>query len=217
MARALVFGNGSFFVSLDKYGFVRDMHYHYVGLENHVIGHKHRIGIMVNDKYSWIDDKSWEITIGYKPETMVGYLVCKNEKLQVSLVMEDIVYNETDVFLRQVDVYNHSENPIEVKLFFHQVFMIYESRKRNTAFYDPTHNAIVHYKGRRIFIVDAKTASGNAIDDYCVGAYQFGGHEGSFRDAEDGKLGKNAVEHGSVDSVIRLSLSVEPKAKQRAY
>jgi len=219
MARALVLGNGTCLVALDKYGFVRDFHYHYVGLENHVSGHKHRIGIMIDDEFSWLDDGNWEINLGYKPETMVGYLICKNDKLQVSVVMEDIVYNETNVFLRQVDVYNHSENEIKIKVFFHQIFHISESRKRNTAFYDPTHNSIVHYKGRRVFVINAKTSDGEqcGIDDYSVGAYQFGGNEGTYRDAEDGKLGKNAVEHGSVDSVIRLCTQSEAKSKARIY
>lgn len=217
MARALVLGNGTSLVTLDNHGFVRDLHFHYVGLENHVSGHKHRIGIMVNGQFSWLDDPAWQINIAYKPETMVGYLVCKNEQLQVSVVMEDIVYNETDVFLRQVDVYNHSDNHMDIKLFFHQVFVIYENKKRNTAFYDPTHNVVIHYKGRRVFLVNGKTETGEGMDDYCVGAYQFGGKEGTYLDAEDGQLGKNAVEHGSVDSVIRFSLQCEPKLKARVF
>ena len=124
MPRALTLGNGTFLVCLDEFGFVRDMYYPYVGLENHVAGHKHRIGIKVNDTFSWLDDGSWKISIGYKPETMVGYLVCKNEGLQVTLVMEDSVYNETTVFLRQIEVYNHSEVPADIKLFFHQVLFL---------------------------------------------------------------------------------------------
>lgn len=217
MSRALVFGNGRFLVTLDQHGFVRDMHYPYVGLENHVSGNKHRIGVMVGEDFAWIDDGSWQINLGYKPETMVGYLVCKSDKLQVSLVMEDIVYNESEVFLRQVDVYNHSEQDKAIKIFFHQVFHISENRKRNTAFYDPTHNAVVHYRGRRVFIVNGKTEAGIGIDDYSMGAFQFDGKEGTFRDAEDGELGKNAVEHGSVDSVIRLSTHAVAKAKSRVY
>jgi len=172
---------------------------------------------MVDGNFSWIDDGSWNISIGYKPGTMVGYLVCKNEKLQVSIVMEDMVYNETNVFLRQVDVYNHSDKHIDIKVFFHQIFHISETKKRNTAFYDPTHNAIVHYKGRRVFIVNGKTENGTSIDDYTVGTYQFEGKEGSFRDAEDGFLSKNAVEHGSVDSVVRFCASCEDKKKTRIY
>ncbi|MEX0895919.1 MAG: glycoside hydrolase family 15 protein [Patescibacteria group bacterium] len=217
MARALTLGNGTFLVCLDEHGFVRDMYYPYVGLENHVAGEKHRIGIWANDTFSWIDDGTWNITIGYKSETMVGYLVCKSDRLKLTVVMEDIVYNETNVFVRQVDVYNHSDQEIKVRLFFHQVFWISESRKRNTAFYDPTHNAIVHYKGERVFIVNGMTDGGSSIDDFSIGAYKFEGKEGVFRDAEDGELTQNAVEHGSVDSVIRLSGSCAPNQKARFY
>ncbi|MBP7768803.1 glycoside hydrolase family 15 protein [Candidatus Woesebacteria bacterium] len=217
MARALTLGNGSLLVCLDEFGFVRDFYFPYVGLENHVAGERHRIGIMVGTEFSWIDDGSWKISIGYKPETMVGYLVCKNEALQVTVVMEDIVYNESDIFMRQVDIYNHREQKIDIKMFFHQIFNIQESNKRNTAFYDPTHNTIVHYKGRRVFVVNGVTESGSQIDDYSVGAYKFEGKEGVYRDAEDGHLTKNAVEHGSVDSVVRFCAGCEPGLKTRMY
>lgn len=217
MPRALTLGNGKILVGLDSHGFVRDFYYPYVGLENHVSGQKHRIGIRINETFSWIDDGSWQITIGYKPETMVGYLVCKNPDLKVTVVMEDIVYNESNIFLRQVDVYNLSEQSVTIQMFFHQVFHISESKKRNTAFFDPTHNNIVHYKGKRVFIVNGKTDQGTGIDDYSVGAYEFEGKEGTYRDAEDGSLGKNAVEHGSVDSVIRLTSEVKGKEKARLF
>ena len=217
MPRALVLGNGEFSVCLDKSGFVRDMFFPYIGLENHVLGKKHRIGVMVDGMFSWLDDTSWEITLGYKPETMVGQLVCKSQKLQLSVVMEDAVYNEANVFLRQVDIYNHAEHTREVQVFFGQEFLISENKQRNTGFYDPTHATIVHYKGQRVFIVDGRTESGTGIDDYTIGMFDFDGKEGSFRDAEDGKLSRNAVEHGSVDSVVRFSLRCESKLKAELF
>jgi oligosaccharide amylase len=204
-------------VCLDKFGFVRDFYFPYVGLENHVSGNTHRIGVMVNGSFSWLNDGSWQISLGYQPETMVGYLVCKNPNLGISLVMEDIVYNEADIFLRQVDIYNHTDKHLDVKVFFHQVFQIQENRKRNTAFYDPTHNSIVHYRGRRVFVVNGRTSSGGTIDDFSVGAYGFEGKEGTFRDAEDGELSKNGVEHGSVDSVVRFCTTCEDKTKTTLY
>ena len=66
MARSLTLGNGSMLVCLDRFGFVRDFYFPYVGLENHVSGNKHRIGIMVNGNFSWLDDGSWKISIGYR-------------------------------------------------------------------------------------------------------------------------------------------------------
>jgi oligosaccharide amylase len=217
MPRALVLGNGKFLVTLDTFGFVRDMYYPYVGLENHVSGMRHRIGIMVDQTFTWLDDGSWQISLGYKPETMIGYLACKNEKLHVSIVMEDAVYNESDVFLRKMNIYNHGNEPINVRVFFHQVFHIGETVKRNTAFYDPTHNAIVHYKGPRVFIVNGRTEKGNTIDDFAIGTYGAEGKEGTFKDAEDGELGKNGVEHGSVDSVVRFCCTCAPKEKSSIY
>lgn len=217
MPRALILGNGQTLVSLDLNGYIRDFHFPFVGMENHVSGHAHRIGIKVGAEFSWLDDPAWKINIGYKPETMVAYLVCKNDKAGISLVMEDVMYNEDNVFLRQVDVYNHTDQKQAVKLFFHQVFMISENKKRNTAFYDPTHNAVVHYKGRRVFIVNGRTEAGQAIDDYTVGAYQYQGQAGTYKDAEDGQLSKNAVEHGSVDSTIGFSADCEPRSKARVY
>jgi len=217
MPRSLVLGNGSFTVCLDEYGFVRDMYYPYVGLENHVIGKKHRIGVMVDGLFSWVDDGGWEITLGYKPETMIGQLVCKNDRLQLSLVMEDAVYNEHNVFLRQVDIYNHAERTRDVKIFFGQEFRISEVKARNTGFYDPTHATVVHYKGCRVFVVDGRTQSGSGIDDYTIGMFDYEGKQGSYKDAEDGVLSRNAVEHGSVDSVVRFSLTCEPKLKTQLF
>lgn len=217
MARATVLGNGEILVTLDLDGYVRDFHYPYVGLENHVSGHKHRVGIRINEEFSWLDDDDWEKNIGYKPDALVSYLLAKNEKLGASLVIEDIVYNENNILLRQVDVYNRTDQPMQVELFFHQHFAISENKKRNTAFYDPTHNTVVHYKGRRVFVVNGQTQSGEALSDYTVGAYKYQGHAGTYKDAEDGKLAQNAVEHGSVDSTIKLDGLCEPRSKYRIY
>jgi oligosaccharide amylase len=173
--------------------------------------------VMVNERFSWLDDGSWDISIGYKPETMIGQLVCKSKTLGMSMVMEDCIYNEANIFIRQIDVYNHREEAIDVKVFFGQEFVISETKLRNTGFYDPTHTVIVHYKGRRVFLINGLTEDNAGIDDYSIGMFEFDNKEGSFRDAQDGKLEKNAVEHGPVDSVIRFSLKVAPKQKSRLY
>jgi oligosaccharide amylase len=213
MPRSLVLGNGKMLVCLDQFGFLRDLYFPYVGLENHVLGKQHRIGIDVDGQFSWLNDNVWQISLGYLPETMVGYLVCKHPTLGVSLVMEDIVYNETNVFVRKIEVYNQRETAATIKLFFNQEFLIQENNKRNTAFYDPTHNVIVHYKGRRVFIINGRTESGQGIDQFTVGTFEFEDKIGSFLDAEDGELSRNAVEHGSVDSVVRFSAKCEPQSK----
>ena len=66
---------------------------------------------------------------------------------------------------------------------------------------------MVHYKGRRVFLISAKSNDA-FFDDYSVGLLGIEGKEGTWRDAEDGVLSKSAIEHGSVDSVIALSLFI---------
>ena len=57
----------------------------------------------------------------------------------------------------------------------------------------------------------------SGIDDYAVGIQDFRGAEGTWRDAEDGKLSGDAVADGSVDSTIGMHLSVPANNETVAY
>ncbi len=60
-----------------------------------------------------------------------------------------------------------------------------------------------------MFLISARTQSG-FFDDYSIGLLGTEGREGTWRDAEDGVLSKCAIEHGTVDSVLGLTLSLAP-------
>ncbi len=192
------------------------MFYPHVGLENHVNGHKHRIGISLDGYFSWLDSPEWEVKARYHAETMIGEVQYYHRELGVEITSEDAVYNELPIFLRSFTIRNPNKQYKNIKMFFAQEFTIGEVRLRNTAFYDPTKNAIVHYKGRRVFLVNGRSEH-KGIDDYTVGVFKFAGKEGSFRDAEDGELSKNAVEHGPVDSVIRVCASCENQESVKVH
>ena len=101
-------------------------------------------------------------------------------------------------------------------VFFHQVFSIYETLQGDTAYYDPVKNALIHYEGRRMFLVYAE-ASDIPFDDYSVGLYGIEGKEGTWKDAEDGMLSKNPIEHGHVDSTLSIPLSLHKKESKKIY
>lgn len=216
MPRSIVLSNGYLAVCLDQDGFLRDLFYPHVGLENHVSGYKHRLGIMVDGYFSWLDTPEWNVTASYDSHAMVGYVTYVHETMPITIRTEDVVYNELPVFLRHFKVENSSATAKDIKMFFGQEFAIGEVRLRNTAFYDPTKNALIHYKGRRVFLVNGQSQKGG-IDDYTIGMFKFEGKEGSWRDAEDGELSKNAVEHGPVDSVVRLCASCGPNTSTDLY
>lgn len=220
MPRPITLGNGQMLVGLDGFGLVSDMYYPYVGLENHVTARRlhHRIGVWVDDTFSWLDDGSWQIEVYYHPELGVGGFKARHDKLELSLETHDFVDHRFNVFARNLHIVNHAKKKREVRVFWHQVFEISNSQAGDTAQYRPLDHVVSHYKGRRAFSVYAEDhSSGKPFDSYSVGLYGLEGREGTYKDAEDGELSGNAVEHGSVDSVIRVTSHIDALSSGRQY
>lgn len=214
MARSLVLGNGNVLVCYDEWGQVRDFYFPRVGLENHV-GEQlmHRIGVHADGAMHWLSSGEFAVSVEYEPGTMVGKVTAKHAGLNLELRFSDIVYNEHDIFVRHIEVHNTATHDRNVRIFFNQQFHISESRHGDTAYYSPELHAIVHYKGRRVFLISARSNEAY-FDDYSVGLLGIEGKEGTWRDAEDGVLSKSPIEHGSVDSVIGVPLFI-PASSER--
>jgi glucoamylase len=215
MPKSLVLGNGNILLCFDAKGQLRDFYYHYIGLENHV-GHGcvHRIGVFVDGTFSWLEENDWEVEIDYSANTMGSEVKAQNRKLGIELYFFDVVDNELNIFIRNVSIRNLFSYQRQCKIFFHQQFRIYDTSRRDTGYFDPNKNVLVHYEGRRNFVIGGK--SGNkSFDEYSVGNYGIEGKEGTWRDAEDGILEKNAIEHGAVDSVLAFSDLLEAEGAKK--
>lgn len=214
MARAVTLGNGNMLVGLDYRGQVRDLYYPQVGFSNHVSGASgsfvHRIGVFADDQISWLDDPEWNVTVGFDAETVVGSMHAVHERLGITLSSVDVVHNEQNVFVRSFTLSNERNEKREIKLFLSQQFRISESRRGDTGYYDPRVNAIVHYKGKHAFLVNAYHGD-TQFSEYNIGLFGIEGKEGTYHDANDGVLEKNPIEHGSVDSVIGITAKLKPK------
>jgi len=219
MARPILLSNGQLHVGLNIYGLVHDFYYPYVGLENHAAAKqlRHRIGVYVGGYFSWLDDGSWEVRPDYYGDVLVSHTVAIHEGLQVRLEFDDCVDSELNAFLRNIHVINMADTEREIKLFMHQVFVISDSNASDTAQYVPDDHAIIHYKGHRTFVIGATYDDGQPFDEYSVGLFRSEGHDGTYRDAEDGVLEKNKVEHGMVDSVIGLYITIPAHSSKRAH
>lgn len=220
MARSVTVGNGTMLVGLDNRGQVRDLYYPFVGEANHVSGASgnfvHRIGVYVDGVLAWLDDPAWKVTTGGEEYTCVGSLFAEHRALGITLASRDTVHNEQDVFLRQFTITNTGDQKREVKLFLAQQFRIFESRRGDTGLYDPRVGAIIHYKGATTLLVNA-FIEGKQFTEYNIGLFGIEGKEGTYHDAADGKLEKNPIEHGSVDSVLALTCTLEAGASTTAH
>ncbi len=217
MAKALTIGNGTILVNLDERGQVRDFYFPHVGLENQVGGYfAHRVGVWINGDFSWTADADWKMEVHGETDYLAGKTVAENHRLKVRLVFQDLVYNEKNIFVRKVLVSNLAKEKREIRLFFHQQFQPYESYAAHTAYFDPFSKTLIHYRNRRVFLANAEL-HGKPFDQFSTGLSGREGREGTYRDAEDGVLSGNPIEHGPVDSVLRLSAEYAAGEDKLAY
>jgi glucoamylase len=219
MARPIVLSNGELHVGINRFGLVHDFYFPYVGLENHAAGKslRHRVGVWIDGQISWLDDGSWEFKFWYPQQALIGHTIAKNENLGVLLEFDDVVDAHMSAFMRNIHVVNLRNNDREIRLFMHQAFAIGDARSNtDTAQYLPDSHSVLHYRGRRAFIVSGE-AGDMPFDQYTVGLFGIEGYEGSYRDADDGELSFSSVEHGRVDSVIRFKLNVKALSSTRVH
>lgn len=217
MGRPVILGNGSLTVGLNEAGLVHDFYYPYVGLDNLTTARSmdHKIGVWVDNTFSWIDDGQWVISVDFEKDALVSAVTFASDKFQVELACSDFVDNDLNAFCRRICVKNLADHERVIRVFLHQVFQISRGGRGDTALYIPDEHYLLDYKGRCSLLVYGQDADGNSFDQFSIGNYGIEGKEGTFRDAEDGELSGNAVEHGGVDTVIRFNLELPAEGEKK--
>ena len=206
MGRPVVLSNGQLFVGLDESGLVHDFYYPYVGLENltNARSSQHKIGVWVDGTFKWTDDGSWKISVDFEDEALISVVTLSSETLQLTLLLQDYIDPEYNALVRHITITNHADHERDVRLFMHQVFQISSMGRADTAMYVPDDHYLLDYKGRYCLLIAGQFSDNTDFDQYAVGNYAIEGKAGTFKDAEDGELSDNPVEHGGVDSVLRF-------------
>jgi GH15 family glucan-1,4-alpha-glucosidase len=201
--RAIVLGNQRLLVNIDECLAVRDVFFKRVGQENHVLGqHPHRVGVLVDGTCSWLSEKTWTITITSEEGALATTSIARNDKLDLTLTVHDIVLEDITVLVRTFT----SSRPVRVVVYHY--FQLYGDGIGDTAAYLPDRNILFHYKRRRYFLAAALRGEESVLTDYTVGSPTPDGG-GSWRDAEDGVLAKNAIAQGTVDSCVAFDIGDE--------
>lgn len=220
MARPILLSNGELHVGLNDFGMVHDFYYPYVGSENHTIGRdtRHRVGVWVDGALHWVSDGDWDIHFSYPHSALIGHTVATQHDIGIRLEFDDFVDSDMSAFMRNIHVINMHDDERQVKLYLYQAFVIGDSRSNtDTAQYLPDSEAILHYRGRRAFVVSGESDTGDPFDQYTIGLFGIEGLEGSYRDAEDGELSRSNVEHGRVDSIVGFTLALKAHDSRRVH
>jgi GH15 family glucan-1,4-alpha-glucosidase len=222
MPRDLPLSNGTLLVNFDRQYHLRDLYWPHAGERNHTDGHVNRAGVWVDGAFSWLDASGWRREMLYERDTLVTHVTLEHDDLGVTLVCADAVDVGRDVLIRRVEVTNRADRMREVRLFFHHDWHLGEREGANTVCYRPELSAIIAYKDQYYVLVnglvgdvgaggpsDARQA-GVGISYWATGYKGMPGHEGTWRDAEDGELGANPIAQGSVDSSVGFHLGAIP-------
>lgn len=211
--RPLILGNGTLTILVDKAGGLRDFYFPYVGQENHIDEQGYKIGIWVEGKFSWIDE-TWNPS--FAENHGVGEISFENPSLQLRINITCTVAHNKNIFLQKITLQNREKKEREIRLFISQHFRISGGDIGNTAYYHPKEHVIIFYKGSRYFLISGLHQK-KSFDDYAVGIAHFKEWEGTYRDAEDGLLSKNPIQHGSVDATIAFHLNIQAEKEASLY
>jgi GH15 family glucan-1,4-alpha-glucosidase len=219
MARPVILSNGEMHVGLNKYGLVHDFYFPYVGLENHAAGRdlRHKVGVWVDGNISWLDSGDWNTTSWTAEGALVGHTRAVNRKNEIIIEFDDTVDADMSAFLRNIHIINTSDRKRDIRLFTHQAFAIGDVRSNtDTAQHLPDSNAVMHYRGRRVFVISGRSGKQH-FDQHSIGLFGIEGREGTYRDADDGELACSSVEHGRVDSTLRFKVELAPHESARVH
>jgi glucoamylase len=214
--RDLAIGNGSLLVAFDAQYRLADFYFPHVGMENQAAS-RFRFGIWADDRLHWIEDAGWKRSLLYLRDTLVSDVTCDNTDAGIRLRCYDAVDVDANVYMRKIVVRNLRGDSRTVKLFLHHDFGLYGNSTADTAMFDPQSSAIIHYKARRYLLINGATEMETGITEYACGRSGLGVAEGTWRDAEDGALSRNAIAQGTVDSTIAFTLPLAPTASATVF
>lgn len=224
MPRDVPLGNGRLLVALDARAQIRDLYWPHVGQPNHALGHPFRVGLWADGEFRWLEDPGWEVRLDYDHDTLVGKHRLRHPDLGLEIRLTEAVDFHEPLYLRRFEIVDLLGRARQVRLFLHHDFHLNGNEVGDTAYYEPDARAVLHYKGPTWFLINGAvqvseeepgpwpplpgTAPGlvSGVHQWACGLKEIHGLQGTWRDAEDGRLEGGPVAHGSVDSCVGFSI-----------
>ncbi len=239
MPRDIPVGNGQLLVCYDQNYQIRDIYYPHVGQENHGGAEPCRFGVFTDvpvvhlehdapdglptirtepsyQRLCWTND-GWDKKLRYLHDTLVTNVLLEHRGLMLSMTCNDVVDFHRPILVRRIRLRNCAHHTWRVTVFHHQDFHMYGNNVGDTAYFDPELRSLIHYRGQRYLMATFFAEGEQRIDEFAAGTSGFNGAEGTWRDAEDGKLGGNPIAQGSVDSTMALHVDLGPQEEKTFY
>jgi len=219
MARDLPLGNGNVHVNFDTGYNLRDMYYPFVGQENQAADHLSHFGVWTAEDFFWIDNPEFKKSCSYLNDSMINNVDGVHDRLGLKLQLRDGVDVQENVFLRKVVLENRTDRERTIKLYFHLDLHLNGNNVGDTVYYDPDLGSLVFFKGHRYLSLSCGDPASRQTrcSSFAIGQKEMNGLQGTWRDAEDGQLGRNSIAQGSVDGTVELELKLPASGKAEAW
>jgi len=160
-----------------------------------------RFGVWVDGWFSWLSAAEWILDRRYASDALVTDVRAEHPELGIRLAVEDAVDPHADLLVRRLAVADRWGATRRVRLFVH----LGPDGDDATAAYDPDLAAVrfvLPAIGAHLVLGTDPAPAGHAVGRTAPPL------EGSWRDAEDGRLSGNATEAGQVDATLQIDLVV---------
>jgi len=197
-------GNGRILLTVNEWGEWIGLFYPYPGEFQHL--REMRLGLfdVARPRFAWLrPDNGW---LGLAPvpgSQIAPSSVWVGDGLR--LAVQDHIHPNHDLIVRTIRL--RAEAPRKVRLFAYHSLQIAESMYQDTAYVDPDLAALLHYKRGFYFEFFSEPHFTHAV----CGEHTLKGLQGSYVDAQDGRLDGRAVAHGAADSVLQWDLAAGPE------
>jgi glucoamylase len=217
MPRDLPISNGNLMINFDRGYNIRDVYWPHVGQDNQTVGDISFFGVWCDGKFAWIGDPAWVKTLEYENDTLVTRVTARAPSLDLEMVINDAVDFDRDLFVRRVEIRNLRATARRVRLYIHFDPHLSGNAIGDTIFFDPEFNGLVAYKGQRYVIINGQIDDQFGFQSFAIGQKEREGFQGTWRDAEDGNLQRNAIAQGSVDATGMLEYNLAASGSQVAW
>ena len=229
MPRDIPVGNGQMLVTFDQHYQIRDIYYPHVGQENHTSGSTCRFGVWSplpesdatqgdrRKRRLYWSTQGWDMHLGYEQDTLATSVNMTHDVLQLHMHCSDVVDFHRPILVRRIEVKNLADQQRTVHIFHHNNFEMYGTKVGDTAYFDPQLRSLIHYRKNRYLMTTWFSENEQRMDEYATGTAGFFNAEGTWRDAEDGHLGCNAIAQGAVDSTTMLGVELGPNESKTVY
>lgn len=203
----LLTGNGRLLLTLNSDGEWMQLFHPFAGQYQHL--REMRLGVYdaQEEEFRWLrKEKGFEVHQGYPDGGNTCLTRWEGHGLEVEA--RDHVHPNHDLVVRTITA--KAKSPRELRLFAYHSLTISESMYQDTAFYNEPSDSIVHYKRSHYF----EFFSIPGFDDCGCGEHTLKGLQGSWVDAEDGKLEGRTISHGAADSILQWNVRAGPHGSE---